>query len=51
MAINIREANLNDLAILVNNNQALAKETEALELNKNILREVVKQAVKRKQSH
>ena len=51
MAINIREANLNDLAILVNNNQALAKETEALELNKNILREGVKQALKRKECH
>ena len=49
MPINIREANLNDLAILVNNNQALAQETEALELNKNILREGVKQALKRKE--
>ena len=34
MPINIREANSNDLLILVNNNQALAQETEALELNK-----------------
>ena len=51
MPINIREANSNDLLILVNNNQALAQETEALELNKNILREGIKQALKRRECH
>ena len=51
MPINIREANSNDLSILVNNNQALAQETESLELNKNILREGIKQALKRRECH
>ena len=51
MPINIREANSNDLSILVNNNQALAQETESLELNKNILRDGIKQALKRRECH
>ena len=51
MPINIREANSNDLSILVNNNQALAQETEALELKKNILRDGIKQALKRRECH
>ena len=51
MPINIREANSNDLPILVNNNQALAQETESLELNKNILRDGIEQALKRRECH
>jgi len=51
MSINIREANSNDLSILVNNNQALAQETESLELNKNILRDGIEQALKRRECH
>ena len=51
MPINIREANSNDLLILVNNNQALAQETESLELNKNILRDGIEQALKRRECH
>ena len=51
MSINIRKAHKNDLAILVNNNQALAQETEALELNKDVLRDGIKQALKRKECH
>ena len=51
MPINIREANSNDLSILVNNNQALAQETESLELNKNILRDGIEQALKRRECH
>ena len=49
--INIREANKGDLAILVQNNQALAEETEALLLNKDVLREGIKQALKRDECH
>ena len=49
--INIREANKGDLAILVQNNQALAEETEALLLDKDVLREGIKQALKRKECH
>ena len=51
MSINIRKAHKNDLAILVNNNQALAQETEALELNKDVLQDGIKQALKRKECH
>jgi len=51
MPINIREANSNDLSILVDNNQALAQETESLELNKTILRDGIKQALKRRECH
>jgi ribosomal protein S18 acetylase RimI-like enzyme len=51
MSINIRTANSNDLEILVNNNQALAQETESLELNKDVLRDGIKQALKHKECH
>ena len=50
-AINIREANKGDLAILVQNNQALAEETEALLLDKDVLREGIEQALKREECH
>ena len=49
--INIREANKGNLAILVQNNQALAEETEALLLDKDVLREGIKQALKRDECH
>ena len=49
--INIRAANKGDLAILVQNNQALAEETEALLLDKDVLREGIEQALKRKECH
>ena len=49
--INIREANKGDLTILVHNNQALAEETEALLLNKDVLREGIEQALKREECH
>jgi ribosomal protein S18 acetylase RimI-like enzyme len=51
MPIKIRKANSNDLETLVNNNQALAHETEALKLNKNVLRDGIKQALKHKECH
>ena len=49
--INIREANKGNLAILVQNNQALAEETEALLLDKDVLREGIEQALKREECH
>ena len=49
--INIREANKGDLAILVKNNQALAEETEALLLDKDVLKEGIEQALKREECH
>ena len=49
--INIREANKGDLTILVQNNQALAEETEALLLDKDVLREGIEQALKREECH
>jgi ribosomal protein S18 acetylase RimI-like enzyme len=49
--INIREANRGNLAILVKNNQALAEETEALLLDKDVLREGIEQALKREECH
>ena len=49
--INIRAANKGDLAILVQNNQALAEETEALLLDKDVLREGIEQALKREECH
>ena len=45
--INIREAHTDDLSILVENNLALAKETESLNLNKEVLRDGIKQALTR----
>lgn len=49
--INIREAHKDDLAILVKNNQALAEETEALQLDSDVLREGIEQALKREECH
>ena len=49
--INIREAHKGDLAILVQNNQALAEETEALQLDSDVLREGIEQALKREECH
>ena len=49
--VNIREANKGDLAILVQNNQALAEETEALLLDIDILREGIEQALTREECH
>ena len=49
--INIREAHTDDLSILVENNLALAKETESLNLNKDVLREGIKQALTREECH
>ena len=49
--INIREANKDNFAILVQNNQALAEETESLLLNKDVLREGIEQALKREECH
>lgn len=51
MSISIREAHENDLANLVQNNQALAEETEALQLDGDVLSEGVKQALKRQECH
>ena len=47
----IREAVKGDIAILVQNNQALAQETEALQLNKDVLKKGVEQALKRQECH
>ena len=47
--INIREANKGNLAILVQNNQALAEETEALQIDADVLREGIEQALKREE--
>ena len=47
----IREANNGDLDILVQNNHALAEETEALLLDKGVLREGIEQALKREECH
>ncbi len=49
--ITIRAARKDDLAILVQNNRALAQETEALELNKDVLREGIEQALNREECH
>ena len=49
--INIREAKKGDLTILVQNNQALAEETEALLLDKYVLRKGIEQALKREECH
>jgi len=51
MPLNIREAHKDDLAILVHNNLALAQETEALELNEDVLSEGIEQALKREECH
>ena len=49
--INIREAHTDDLSILVENNLALAKETESLNLNKEVLRDGIKQALTREECY
>ncbi len=49
--INIREAQKDDLTILVQNNQALAEETEALQLDVDLLREGIAQALNREECH
>ncbi len=49
--ISIREAQQGDLLVLIENNKALAEETEALLLDKDVLREGIKQALKRKECH
>ena len=47
----IREAHTDDLSILVENNLALAKETESLNLNKEVLRDGIKQALTREECY
>ena len=42
----IREAHTDDLSILVENNLALAKETESLNLDKDVLRKGIEQTKK-----
>ena len=49
--INIREAHTDDLSILVENNLALAKETESLNLSEEVLREGIEQALTREECH
>jgi ribosomal protein S18 acetylase RimI-like enzyme len=49
--IHIREACIEDLDMLVQNNIALAKETEALSLNEDVLSKGIKQALKRTECH
>ena len=51
LEINIREAHLGDLTILVQNNQALAEETEEIQLDKDVLRKGISQAFKREECH
>ncbi|MBT3921479.1 MAG: GNAT family N-acetyltransferase [Nitrospina sp.] len=51
LEIKVREAHEGDLAILVLNNQALAIETEDLQLNKVVLKKGIEQALKRKECH
>lgn len=49
--IRIREALKKDIAILVQNNQALALETEDLRLNEEVLKAGIEQALKRQECH
>ena len=51
LEINIREAHKGDLAILMQNNQTLAEETEALQLDTDVLKEGIEQALKREECH
>ena len=51
MTIIIREAHKEDLDLLVQNNLALAKETESLDLNKDVLTKGVAQALIRSECH
>ena len=47
----IREAHTDDLSIIVENNLALAKETESLNLDKDVLRKGIEQALSREECH
>ena len=49
--INIREASINDIPILAQNNQALAHETENIQLHNEILFAGVSNALKREDCH
>ena len=49
--IKIREASINDIPILVQNNQALARETENIQLHSEILLDGVSNALKREDCH
>ena len=49
--IKIREASINDIPILVKNNQALAHETENIQLDSEIVLAGVSNALKRKDCH
>ncbi|MBT5867206.1 MAG: GNAT family N-acetyltransferase, partial [Nitrospinaceae bacterium] len=44
----IREAGIDDIPILTQNNLALAKETEGLQLDNDVLRQGIEQALTRK---
>ena len=47
--ISIREAQENDLVVLIENNKALANETESIQLNADVLREGIIEALKRQE--
>ena len=47
----IREAGIDDIPILTQNNLALAKETEDLQLDNDVLRQGIEQALTRKECH
>ena len=47
----IREAGIDDIPILTQNNLALAKETEGLQLDNDVLRQGIEQALTRKECH
>ena len=49
--INIREASINDITILAQNNQALARETENIQLHNEILFAGVSNALQREDCH
>jgi ribosomal protein S18 acetylase RimI-like enzyme len=51
MEITIREACAEDIALLVQNNMALAEETEALHLDKSVLTKGIEQALNRAECH
>ena len=49
--VSVREAQEDDLEILINNNKALADETESIKLNSNILKKGIIKALKREECH
>lgn len=49
--INIREAHEDDLIVLVENNKALADETESIQLNADVLKKGIIEALKREECH